>query len=30
MLEPNKWVKVKEFQNKEAAAAILQEAIDNV
>ncbi len=29
MLEPNKWVKVKEFQNKEAATKILQDAIDN-
>ncbi len=30
MLEPNKWVKVKEFQNKAAATKILQDAIDNV
>ncbi|KIM10326.1 MAG: inorganic pyrophosphatase [Sulfuricurvum sp. PC08-66] len=29
MLEPNKWVKVKEFANKAAATKILQEAIDN-
>ncbi len=29
MLEPNKWVKVKEFQNKAAATKILQDAIDN-
>jgi len=27
-LEPNKWVKVKEFQNKEAAKKMLQQAID--
>jgi inorganic pyrophosphatase len=30
MLEPNKWVKVKEFQNKAAATKILQDAIENV
>ncbi len=30
MLEPNKWVKVKEFQNKATATKILQDAIDNV
>ncbi len=30
MLEPNKWVKVKEFQNKAAATKILQDAIDNI
>lgn len=30
MLEPNKWVKVKDFQNKAAATKILQDAIDNV
>ncbi len=30
MLEPNKWVKVKEFQDKAAATKILQDAIDNV
>ncbi|RUM64925.1 MAG: inorganic diphosphatase [Sulfurimonas sp.] len=30
MLEPNKWVKVKEFQNKAAATKILQDAIDSV
>jgi len=29
MLEPNKWVKVKDFQNKAAATKILQDAIDN-
>lgn len=29
MLEPGKWVKVKEYQGKEAAAKILQDAIDN-
>jgi len=29
MLEPGKWVKVKEFQNKEAATKILQDAINN-
>ncbi|MDH5464438.1 MAG: inorganic diphosphatase [Thiovulaceae bacterium] len=29
MLEPNKWVKVKEFQDKAAATKILQDAIDN-
>lgn len=28
-LEPGKWVKVKDFQNKAAAAKILQDAIDN-
>ena len=30
MLEPNKWVKVKEFQDKAAATKILQDAIENV
>jgi len=30
MLEPNKWVKVQDFQGKEAATKILQEAIENV
>ncbi len=30
MLEPNKWVKVKDFQNKAVATKILQDAIDNV
>ena len=30
MLEPNKWVKVQDFQNKAAATKILQEAIENV
>ncbi len=30
MLEPNKWVKVKDFQNKASATKILQDAIDNV
>jgi len=29
MLEPNKWVKVKEYQGKDAAAKILQDAINN-
>ncbi len=29
MLEPNKWVKVKEFQNRATATQILQDAIDN-
>lgn len=29
MLEPGKWVKVKDFQNKAAATKILQDAIDN-
>ncbi len=29
MLEPNKWVKVKEFQNRAVATQILQDAIDN-
>lgn len=29
MLEPNKWVKVKDFQDKAAATKILQDAIDN-
>ena len=29
MLEPNKWVKVKDFQGKDEAKKILQEAIDN-
>lgn len=29
MLEPNKWVKVKDFQGKSAAEAMLQTAIDN-
>jgi len=29
MLEPNKWVKVKEFQNKAAATKILEDAIAN-
>ena len=29
MLEPGKWVKVKDYQNKAAAAKILQDAIDN-
>ena len=29
MLEPNKWVKVKDFEGKEAATAMLQRAIDN-
>ncbi len=29
MLEPNKWVKVKEFQNKAVATKILQDAIEN-
>ncbi len=28
MLEPNKWVKVKEFKGKDEASAILQEAIN--
>jgi len=28
MLEPNKWVKVKDFQGKEAAQKMLQKAID--
>jgi inorganic pyrophosphatase len=28
-LEPGKWVKVKDYQNKEAAAKILQDAIEN-
>jgi inorganic pyrophosphatase len=28
MLEPNKWVKVKEFKGKEEATKILQDAID--
>jgi len=28
MLEPNKWVKVKEFQGKEAATRLLDEAIE--
>jgi inorganic pyrophosphatase len=28
-LEPGKWVKVQEFQNKAAATKILQDAIDN-
>ncbi len=30
MLEPNKWVKVQDFQGKAAATKILQEAIENV
>lgn len=30
MLEPNKWVKVKDFQNKAVATKTLQDAIDNV
>ncbi len=29
ILEPNKWVKVKEYKSKDEAAKILQEAIDN-
>ncbi len=29
MLEPNKWVKVKEYKGKEEAQKILQEAIEN-
>jgi len=29
MLEPNKWVKVKDFEGKEAATNMLQRAIDN-
>ena len=29
MLEPGKWVKVKGFENKEAATKILQDAIEN-
>jgi len=29
ILEPNKWVKVKEYKGKEEAQKILQEAIDN-
>lgn len=29
MLEPNKWVKVKDFKNRAEATKILQEAIDN-
>ncbi len=29
MLEPNKWVKVKDFQNKAAATAMLEKAIKN-
>ncbi len=29
MLEPGKWVKVKDYQNKAAAAKILQDAIEN-
>ncbi len=29
MLEPNKWVKVKEYKGKEEAEKILQQAIDN-
>ena len=29
MLEPNKWVKVKDFKSKDEAQKILQEAIDN-
>lgn len=29
LLEPNKWVKVKDFQGKEAATKMLQNAIDN-
>jgi len=29
LLEPGKWVKVKDYQNKAAAAKILQDAIDN-
>jgi inorganic pyrophosphatase len=29
MLEPNKWVKVKEYKNKEEAKKILEEAIEN-
>jgi len=29
ILEPNKWVKVKEYRGKEEAQRILQEAIDN-
>ena len=29
MLEPNKWVKVKDFQGKKEATKILQDAIDN-
>jgi inorganic pyrophosphatase len=29
MLEPNKWVKVKGFENKASAEKILQDAIDN-
>jgi inorganic pyrophosphatase len=30
MLEPNKWVKVKEFQGKEEAINILKEAVNNI
>lgn len=30
MLEPNKWVKVKDFLGKKEATKILQDAIDNV
>ncbi len=29
MLEPNKWVKVKAFEGKEAAKALLEEALEN-
>jgi len=29
MLEPNKWVKVAGFKDKEAATAILEKAIKN-
>lgn len=29
MLEPNKWVKVEDFKDKEAATAMLQKAISN-
>ncbi len=29
MLEPNKWVKIKEFKGKEEATAILQKAIED-
>jgi len=29
MLEPNKWVKVKEYKNKAAATELLQKAIEN-
>jgi len=29
MLEPNKWVKVKEYQGKDEATALLQNAINN-